>query len=139
MLQAVELGVSVRRLQQKCKLSQLQTNCIAQEFKRNGSGKINVRQADREKKTEAGVSCVVLHGCSRVHDNGEHCQHVYTSQDKRATCPLCDLPRYDPKTKQPKEKAYWFPLRPRFEALLRLPSYRQLIQVFAIANLHVCY
>jgi hypothetical protein len=139
-LQAVELGFTVRRLQEKCKLSQLQTNCVVQEFKRNGLGKSNLRQADKERLAEAGLSYVVLHGCTKVHDNGEHCQHIYVPEDKRETCPKCGLPRFDPTTKQPNEKVYWFPLRPRFEAWLKIPSFRQLLQVFThvFAVVFVC-
>ena len=127
---ALNRGISVRRLQQKCKLTQLQTECVAQALEENGSGTSNLRGAAKKMKLEAGVSkYFVLHGCVKVHDNGEHCKHVYGPQDKNNRCPQCGHARYKENSKQPNEKVYWFPLEPRLRALLKLPSYRRLLQV----------
>lgn len=98
-------------------------------MRQNGSEKPNLKQADRNLQAEAGVKCIVLHGCNKVLGNGDHCQHVYVSQDKRDTCPKCGHRRYKINSNQPNEKVYWFPLQPRLKALLKLPNYRRLLQV----------
>lgn len=107
-------------------------------MKRDGSAKRDLRQADRKMQDEAGVRLVVLHGCTRVHDNGDHCQHIYVPQDNRSACPKCGQLRYDASTNQPNEKVYWFPLQPRLQALLQLDSYRRLLQVRALLHVHHC-
>ena len=86
---ALQLGVSVRQLQEKCKFSQLQTEQVANVLRQNGSGKTDLRGADRKLYPEAGVQRVELHGCSNVDDNGDHCPHIYVPTDKRDTCPKC--------------------------------------------------
>ena len=130
----MQLGVSVRHLQQKCKFSQLQTDCVTKMMRKKGSGKSDLRGADRKLQLQAGVKRVVLHGYSKVHDNGDYCQHVYGPQDHRDSCPKCGHPRYKAmNSKQPNEKVYWFPLIPRLEALLKLENYRRLLQVICPA------
>ena len=124
------LGLEVRCLQQKCKLSQLQTDCVVKLLKKRGCGPINLNSTDKKMQAEAGIMKVELHGCTHVdEENGDHCQHVYGPEDERRECPKCGHPRYAENGTTPNEKIYWFPLQPRLEALFRLPSYRKLLQV----------
>ena len=133
---SLELGVSVRLLQQKCKLSHLQTETVSKLLKTTGSGEADLPAADRKMKLDAGMTKVVLHGCVHVDVDGQHCQHVYAPRDKRKTCPRCGHARYT--ATKPNEMVYWFPLQPRLEALLKLPAYRRMLQVMTSAVSFVC-
>ena len=82
--------------------------------------------------SEAGVRCIELHGCpAKV--NGKACHHVYRPGDRRKVCPECGEDRYFQNGK-PKEKVYHFPMSERLEALLQLPSFRKLLQVFQLVT-----
>ena len=84
----------------------------------------NLRGADRVLKEESGVEKVILHGC--IHCN----KHVFEPGDKRSQCPLCGGSRYkDDDCKIANEIVYYFTLRKRIEAFLRLPNFIHLMQV----------
>ena len=132
-LNAVNLGVAVRRLQQKCKLSNMQATHVATVLEENGCGRSDLRGADKEMQNASGVKLVKLNGCVHVVDDGSKdgifCQHVYGPQDERRLCPERDTSRYEANGTTPNEVVYYFPLRERLEALLKLPCFRQLLQV----------
>ena len=102
----------------------MQTNCVKESLARLGCAKIDQKLSFREAVAEAGVQCVELHGCT-----GQGCSHVYGPADIRELCPICNNPRYSASSKKPKEKVLHFPIRPRLEALMKLKSFRQLLQV----------
>ena len=128
--EALRLGVEVRRLQQKCKLTQVAANSVASFVKKKTLRKCDLRAADRKLKTESCVRMVILHGCVNVDDNGENCTHVFDEKDQRIACPKCGHPRFqEGSTTRANEKVYWFPLKPRIKAFLQLDSYRSLLKV----------
>lgn len=137
--EALESGASVRRLQQKCKFSNSQTKCVADEIKKQARRECDLRSADRKLKSLSGVQKVILHGCIAIDENGENCGHVFGPQDQRRTCPRCGQSRFNVgSTTKANELIYWFPLKPRIEALLQLDNYRSLLQVtFAMTQLCV--
>ena len=59
-------------------------------MKQKGSGKIDLRGADRKLQPEAGVQRIELHGCSKVHDNGDYCEHLSLKRSflEDRPCPL---------------------------------------------------
>ena len=126
------MGKELLHLQSRCRLSNSQTECVKKTMESPlfGCGKIKHRSAVKKIISEAGVTCIELHGCAAKHD-GKACQHVYRPGDSREFCPECGDGRYFPNGK-PKEKVYHFPLIPRLEALLKLPSFRKLLQVLGL-------
>ena len=125
----VQLGIKVRCLQQQSNLSCMQAENVASLLADHTDNKPNLREADRTLAKESGVEKVVLHGCVHCH------QHVYGTKDKRANCPLCGGSRYKiDSTRTPNEVVYYFPLRKRLEALLRLPNFLYLLQVYIKTN-----
>ena len=134
---AVKRGVSVRHLQQKCKLSQLQTDCIIKMMQKFGLGNVDLRSADRKMHSESGVEMIVLHGCVHVDEDDNVCQHVFGPQDKRTRCPKCNHPRYKANGREPNEVVYWFPLKSRLKALMELPTYARLLQVFYLCFISI--
>ena len=125
---ADELGVALCGLQSKCKLSKLQTACVKDFFEKHTKRKIRHRAAEKALLAEAGVKRVVLHGCVGQHDD-KFCHHIYRPGDRRSTCPICGHSRYSEDGKTPNETVFYFPIRPRLEALMRLRSFRELLQV----------
>ena len=93
--------------------------------------------------TEAGVECVVLHGCVGKDEDGQLCDHVYGPRDSRRTCPKCGHHRYQEDGSTPNEKVYHFPIHPRLKALMQLESFRKLLQVtnspFIFCAVHICF
>lgn len=136
-----DLGVSVRRLQQKCKLTQIAAKEVATVIKKQALLKCDLRAADKKLKRISGVQLVVLHGCVHVDQNGANCTHVFGPQDRRNYCPKCGHFRFQvDSTTKANEKVYWFPLKPRIEALLQLGNYRSLLQVtFAMVRLVITF
>ena len=91
----------------------------------NGTGSISLSKGAKKMQKDAGVKLVELHGCV-----GYLCEHIYVPQDKRVTCPNCGHARYKPgDNKTPNELVYYFPLRERLTALLKLSSYLHFLQV----------
>ena len=50
-------------------------------------------------------------------------RHVFMPKDKTSVCPLCGHDRYKPNGLA-YEEAFYFPLRPQFERLLKIPHFR---------------
>ena len=133
--EAVEVGLAVRRLQQKCKFSQLQTTSVVETIKKSIHVECDLRGADRKLKRQSCVTVVVLHGCIAINEHGQNCGHVFGPKDKRLTCPRCGQSRFQVgSTTKANEQIYWFPLKPRIEALLQLDNYRSLLQVTSTMN-----
>ena len=128
----IRLGVEIRRLQQQCKMSNLQAKLVAELLEKYGYIKGDLCGADREMRDESGVELIKLEGCVHENDDGEVCQHIYGPGDKRTCCPKCGTSRYREDGRTPNEVVYYFPLRPRLEALLKLPSFLKLLQVIII-------
>ena len=124
----VEIGKDLRQLQRKSKLSCLQTQQVAKFSRRHGCGKTDLRGADKEMYSDSGVKLLKLNGCITVID-GEHCQHVYRANDVSSNCPRCGASRYKEDGKTANEVVYYFPLRPRLQALLKLRQYLRLLKV----------
>ena len=133
--EAVKLGLTVRKLQQKCKFSQRSTKAVEQVLQEQRSKKCALNKADRKLRQQSGVQLCVLHGCVNVNADGGYCTHVFGPKDKRSTCPKCGHSRYEAgSTTRANEMVYWFPLKPRLEALMKLPYYRWLCQVTSAFN-----
>lgn len=120
----IALGIKMRWIQEKCKLSTNQTKVIASMLANNGT-KPNLRAADRELQKESGVQFHVLHGCVSCH------KHVFDTKDKSATCPKCGYCRYQNGSNTPHEAVCYFPLKSRLQALLQLPRFMKFLQVLA--------
>ena len=119
----IKLGIKVRCLQQKCKLSSMQADHVASLLADHVAGRPDLRGADREMAEASGVEKVILHGCVSCND------HVYSPEDKRVNCPRCGGARYKDNNRTANEIVYYFPLRKRMESLLQLPNFQQLLQV----------
>ena len=124
----VEIGKDLRQLQRKSKLSCLQTQEVAKFSRRHGCGKTDLRGADKEMYSDSGVKLLKLNGCITVID-GEHCQ---------SNCPRCGASRYKEDGKTVNEVVYYFPLRPRLQALLKLRLYLRLLKVPHLSCLLTC-
>ena len=79
-------------------------------------------------QTRAGVGFLILHGCVKCD------KFVFTPDDKRTHCPyvhvnghVCGEPRFDVNGK-PKERVFYFPLRPKLAALLGTKKYWSMCQ-----------
>ena len=129
----INLGIQVRCLQQKCKLSNLQAESVAKLLSDCGAKRPNLRQADGVMRDASGVQKVILHGCIGQH-NSRACQHVYSPLDTRDRCPECNHPRYKADTTTANEIVYHFPIRDRLCALLKLPNFRKVMQVNIFAK-----
>lgn len=131
-MKAMQWAWSCYTFQTRCRLSNSQTASVKESTERFGSAKIKHYAAVKASMSEAGVRCIELHGCPAKVD-GKACQHVYRPGDRRKVCPACGEERYFQNGK-PKEKVYHFPMFERLEALLQLPSFRKLLQVFQLAT-----
>lgn len=120
-----QLGIEVRRLQQKCKLSCMQADHVASLLATHVK-KPNLREADRELKRECGVTKQELNGCISCNE------HVFEQKDKSLHCPKCGHSRYQDDGKTANEIVYYFPVYERFKALLQLPNFLKLLQVINI-------
>jgi len=123
----IKLGVEVRNLQQKCKLSSLQASHVASLLEEHTQKKPNLRGADRELARQCGVQLQILNGCVGCDD------HVFEQQDRAAHCPKCGASRYKDDGKTPQEIVYYFPLAARMKALLELPNFVKMLEVFTVA------
>ena len=122
------LGIKVRCLQQKCKLSTMQAESVKDLLHECSLPKPNLRKADRVMNGDSGAKKVVLHGCIGKLDNGQQCQHVYGPLDQRIRCPRCNHGRYK-EDGTANETVNHFPIRERLKALLELPNFIKLLQV----------
>ena len=117
-----KLGVKVRCVQQRCRLSNKQAECVAS-LLADYVGKPDLCAADRELDGLCGVHKVVLHGCTGCND------YVYGPDNNLDNCVKCGASRYKPNSRHAKEMVYYFPIRPRLQALLQLPNFLRLLQV----------
>jgi len=124
---AIQRGEELIHLQQKCKLTNLQTMHVKEAMEKAGVEKINLTDARKKVIADAGVQCIILHGCVGSND-GTLCSHVFKPEDKRSNCPKCGHSRYGSDGTTPNEQVYWFPIGPRLEQLLKLDSFQQLLQ-----------
>ena len=120
---SIDLGVKVRCLQQKCKLSTMQTTCVV-ELLAEHVARPNLRLADREMKQAAGVEKMALHGCVSCN------KYVFEPKDRNVICPKCGYSHYKQGSRVANETVFYFSLRPRLEALLRLPNFVKLLKVY---------
>ena len=75
----------------------------------------------------ADVEKVDLHGCI---GNGGRCNHIYRPADQRRACSECAHSSFKANSTTPNEVVYYyFPLRPRLQALLKSESFLRLLQV----------
>ena len=80
----------------------------------------NLKKTDKKMHKAAGAKMLRLNGCP-------YCKkHVYLPCQKDTHCPRCGKSRYGADGK-PLEQVFYFPLRDKFEALLRIPSFRRMI------------
>lgn len=68
----------------------------------------------------SGAVMLRLHGC--VGCDG----YVFMPKEPATSCPVCDHPRHKING-QPNEEAFYFPLRPQLQKLLRLENVRKLL------------
>ena len=69
---------------------------------------------------EAGVETLCLDGCTECN------KFIFLPQDDRSRCPWCDAERYHP-SGEPKERVWYFPIRKRLEALMKLVPFAKSI------------
>ena len=133
----------LRRLQQRCGCSDVACDDFLSTFAKYFGGvqtPKNFRDYDKKMRKEAGAQMLRLNGCV-------HCKkHVFLPTDKSKECPLCGHSRYDDQG-QPREvrivldlnefsyilfpclqRVFYFPMKRRLEALLRVPSYSKMLQ-----------
>lgn len=125
----VALGIKVRCLQQKCKLSNLQARHVTTFVSEHYGDEADLSGADRELREKSGVEKVILHGCIGVANDGQACQHVYGPGDARNRCPTCGHSRYKANGITANEIVYHFPIKKRLQALLSLPNFKKLLMV----------
>ena len=65
--------------------------------------------------TQAGKKIVCLHGCIGCNN------YVWQESDGGVVCPECGADRFV--NGKPKEKLLWFPLKERFQSLLRTEQF----------------
>ena len=110
----------------------------------------NFRNNDKQMQEAAGVSFLRLNGCVKCH------KFVYLPQDRRTHCPqvleggvVCGGPRFDDEGHSlevffnclfccylllltfwhyTQQRVLYFPLKPRLEKLLQIPSYCDMLQ-----------
>ena len=123
-----QLCADIRRLQQRSGCTDVVCKEILQLFKEYAGGvKITSTMTkafsgcDKKLQSAAGVKVLKLNGCVRCH------KHVYTPDDKARVCPHCGHTRFDEEDK-PNELVFYFPLKEKLEALLKLASYRKLLE-----------
>lgn len=118
----------VRLLQRRTKCS----NTVCKEFvrlfkKENGTSNKGLVGFDNKSKAAAGTEYIKLHGCPKCD------RYIYRPGDPNSNCPfiqngtVCGHPRYNEK-KKPWELAFYFPLGPRLQALLRIPGFKQMLE-----------
>ena len=100
---------------------------IKEAMEKAGVGYIDLPGARKKVLVDAGVKCIVLHGCVGSCD-GNLCSHIFKPKDKQSHCPRCGHSRYQDDGTTPNEKVYWFPIASRLEQLLKLDSFQQLLQ-----------
>lgn len=120
-----ENTVELLCLQQRCRLSNLQTACVKQSMEKTGTAFAKLKDTQNKMLEAAGAQKVVLHGCI---GQAGRCQHVYRPADQRRTCPQCGQSRYQENGTRANEIVYYFPLRPRLEALLKSKAFLRLLQ-----------
>ena len=82
----------------------------------------SIKMADKEIQFEAGAKYEKLHGCVNSNCAG----YVFGPENKDKThCPLCRHERVLGADGAEPETVYYFPLRPRLEALLSTTQYRE--------------
>ena len=119
----IALGIKIRCLQERCKLSTEQAKIVASVLAMGT--KPNLRAADRELQKQSGVQLHVLHGCVSCH------KHVFNAKDKSANCPKCGYSRYQNGSNTANETVCYFPLKSRLQALVQLPNFMKFLEVFA--------
>ena len=118
-------------VQSECKLSCRQTKRVKKLLEKYSTEEVDLKAAQKEALHQGGVKLVILHGCI-----GQECGHVYGPGDNRAVCPQCGESRYFANSTKPKEMVYHFPIRERLEALLKLKTFRHLLEVSFFLYMH---
>ena len=95
-----------------------------------------VKDTQKRMMQAAGVKKVELHGCI---GNGGRCKHIYGPVDRRRACPECTYSRYKANGTTANEIVYYFPLRPRLQALLKSESFLRLLQVSSCIHIYIYY
>ena len=116
--------VDLRRLQQRTGCSDVTCKDIIRTMSKYLRSDVHIpnsfRSTDKKLKKVAGASFIVLHACTG--QDGK-CKHVYKKQDNDTHCPSCGHAR-NPK---PALRVFYFPIRDKLRALLKLPTYRKMI------------
>ena len=81
-----------------------------------GPGKYT--EEDQKMQKEAGVHSMGLNGCPNDKCDG----FIFLPKDPRKRCPWCGHPRYSTCGK-PLERVWYFPIKERLLALMRLPAF----------------
>ena len=120
----------LRRLQQRCGCSDKTCADVLQTFKKylGVDAPKTFKSYDKKMKKLAGAEMLRLNGCPECK------RHVYLPSDKTNFCPhvkadgtVCGAARFD-EHGQARESVYYFPLTPRFKALMQLSEYRRMLQ-----------
>ena len=103
---------------------QNQTGCSTRTLKKTYAelqpwikGKCSFRQVDKLLRCESGATSIRLNGCVGCH------AYVFTPEDPRRRCPLCNYPRFAADDK-PNETCFYFPIKSKLQQLLKLPQFR---------------
>ena len=80
------------------------------------------KQADRILLEKSGAEVLQLNGCTNCH------KFVWKPSNNSTRCPECGGPRFEADQKTPLERAFYFPITTQLRNLLKLKSFRDLLQ-----------
>ena len=140
-----ELCVDIRRLQQRSGASDATCDDILRTFSKylGIEAPNNFRDYDKKMQEAAGATVLRLDGCVKCN------RHVYHPDDRSKHCPKCGHRRYGDSGKPlevmslfirgglfkkpntilcERQRVFYFPLKSKLQALMKLPSYKKLLQ-----------
>ena len=79
-----------------------------------------LKKYDKAIQKAAGAQVLRLNGCENCH------RHVYLPSDPAKFCPHCGGDRFR-ECGKPFEQVFYFPIKSKIEALLRVPSYNKML------------
>ena len=81
---------------------------------------------------QAGVEVMPLDGCVECNN------FIFLPSDNRRQCPFCGTERYEP-TGEPKERIWYFPIKGRLTALMKVKSFARSIDYEKRRNFNSSY
>lgn len=132
--QSAEICVSLRQLQHRRGCS----NALLEDVLRTMSpylqclGPAKITEEDKKMQKQSGVESWPLDGCVECNN------FIFLPNDKRTECPFCGAKRY--KTNgEAKERIWYFPIKRRLMALMKLKSFARSVNYEKIRNFNSSY